>query len=269
MPINIRNISAANKAVLFQGGNLQEVSSISTEKTAKNSTFEVRPDALPYAQILELQGQIGRIVYDTTNQVHRLWNGAAWMSLSGTASEVGQRAATYSALYPGINVGELAYVNQSQGTQWLPGTLGGTYYPQGWYLWTGSEWVSDRNSIVNQLQLNVEGLGGKSDIGHGHTKSEISDFNDLDYATAAQGTLAASATQPGDNLSDLNNDAGFISVSIIDSYRSDAVGLIVYSGYLFSTTPIIVKDNDGVLTYAQNVTNLETDWSNRLTLTYI
>lgn len=25
--------------------------------------------------------------------------------------------------------GELAYVNTSQGTAWLPGTLGGTYYP--------------------------------------------------------------------------------------------------------------------------------------------
>lgn len=42
-------------------------------------------------------------------------------------------------------------------------------------------------------------------------KADITDFADGDYATAAQGTLADSATQPGDNISTLNNDAGYIT----------------------------------------------------------
>jgi hypothetical protein len=35
--------------------------------------------------------------------------------------------------------------------------------------------------------------------------------SDANYATAAQGTKADSATQPGDNVSDLTNDAGYIT----------------------------------------------------------
>jgi len=36
-------------------------------------------------------------------------------------------------------------------------------------------------------------------------------FDPTDYATAAQGSLADTATQPGDNVSTLNNDAGYVT----------------------------------------------------------
>ena len=42
-------------------------------------------------------------------------------------------------------------------------------------------------------------------------KADITDFNEADYATAAQGLLAESALQPGDNISLLNNDVGYIT----------------------------------------------------------
>lgn len=44
-------------------------------------------------------------------------------------------------------------------------------------------------------------------------KGDITDFNDADYATAAQGATADSALQPNDNISELNNDSGFIDSS--------------------------------------------------------
>jgi len=44
---------------------------------------------------------------------------------------------------------------------------------------------------------------------HTHTKSEITDFVESDYATGAEGDLAATAIQPGDNVSALTNDAGY------------------------------------------------------------
>lgn len=53
------------------------------------------------------------------------------------------------AVNPQIN--DLAYVYNSEGTAWLPGTLGGTYYPAGIYLYDGAVWVSDRNAIANQI----------------------------------------------------------------------------------------------------------------------
>jgi hypothetical protein len=38
------------------------------------------------------------------------------------------------------NPDELFYVRNNQGTKWLPGSFGGTYYPKGWYLSTGTTW---------------------------------------------------------------------------------------------------------------------------------
>lgn len=43
------------------------------------------------------------------------------------------------------------------------------------------------------------------------TKSLITDFSDSDYATTAQGSLADSAVQPGDNISVLTNNTGYIT----------------------------------------------------------
>jgi hypothetical protein len=42
-------------------------------------------------------------------------------------------------------------------------------------------------------------------------KADITDFSDADYATAAQGATADTALQPGDNISELNNDSGYIT----------------------------------------------------------
>ncbi len=55
------------------------------------------------------------------------------------------------SLVTGMVDGELAYVESPQGTQWLPATLGGTYYPSGIYLYNGTSWVSDRNEIAVSL----------------------------------------------------------------------------------------------------------------------
>lgn len=55
------------------------------------------------------------------------------------------------ATAPAPNLYDLAYVRNAQGTQWLPGTIGGTYYPNGTYLWNGSAWVSDRNAVATSF----------------------------------------------------------------------------------------------------------------------
>ena len=45
------------------------------------------------------------------------------------------------------------------------------------------------------------------------TLGTAADNNESDFATAAQGTLASSAVQPGDNVSDLTNDAGYVNTA--------------------------------------------------------
>ena len=55
----------------------------------------------------------------------------------------------------------------------------------------------------------------------------------------------------------------------VTSYRSDADGLTIYAGYLLNGNPVITRYIEGVLATAQSVTDLETDWANRLNLTYV
>lgn len=55
----------------------------------------------------------------------------------------------------------------------------------------------------------------------------------------------------------------------VTSYRSDADGLTIYAGYLLNGSPVITRYIEGVIATAQGVTNLETDWANRLNLTYV
>ena len=61
----------------------------------------------------------------------------------------------YSALvfaFPSANFGDFAIVEDSEGTAWLPWTLGGTYYPAGTYYWDGTEWTSNVVDIAAELE---------------------------------------------------------------------------------------------------------------------
>lgn len=51
--------------------------------------------------------------------------------------------------------GDFAYVKNSQGTAWLPGSLGGTYYAKGIYYYLGSEWTYVGEFPINATQLEV------------------------------------------------------------------------------------------------------------------
>lgn len=64
-------------------------------------------------------------------------------------------ADNYTALTSatGMTEGNLAYVYNSEGTAWLPGTIGGTYYPSGVYVYNGTDWVSSRDGIAYQFYL--------------------------------------------------------------------------------------------------------------------
>jgi len=86
------------------------------------------------------------------------------ISLSGVGGGTSyRRAESYSSLTNGVSVGDLAFINSSEGTVWLPGNVGGSYYPSGWYLWNGTLWVSDNNAIANQFETNISSLNTKVD----------------------------------------------------------------------------------------------------------
>ncbi len=78
-------------------------------------------------------------------------------------------------------------------------------------------------------------------------KADITDLNEADYATAAQGLLADTSSQPGDNVSTFSNDVGYIT------------------DYTVTSEDVVAHEND--LTIAQSqVTNLTTDLASKADL---
>ena len=74
-------------------------------------------------------------------------------------SFLGQNFTNLNSVAPQpIAAGTIAYAFNSEGTAWLPGTLGGSYYPKGIYVSDGTNWVSDRNAIAQQLQINIDDI---------------------------------------------------------------------------------------------------------------
>jgi hypothetical protein len=71
--------------------------------------------------------------------------------------------------------------------------------------------TNTQDAIVELRDDTDTKLASKANLVHTHVKADITDFSDADYATQAQGLLADSATQPGDNVSDLTNDAGYLT----------------------------------------------------------
>jgi hypothetical protein len=74
----------------------------------------------------------------------------------------------------------------------------------------GTMIASNGTNFVSLGTINPTGLSAiRADLGLGTAATTAS----TDYATAAQGTLADSATQPGDNISTLTNNSNFIDSS--------------------------------------------------------
>ncbi len=78
-------------------------------------------------------------------------------SVGGTGTGTGFLTiqANYTALttaFPTAPTMSLAYVQNSQGTAWLPGNMGGSFYSKGTYLFDGASWVSSVDDIAKELQ---------------------------------------------------------------------------------------------------------------------
>jgi len=84
--------------------------------------------------------------------------------------------------------GDFAYVFNSQGTQWLPGTLGGTYFPSGFYIYDGAVWVMDDTMEQVAEQLDLIGLGVETQFSQDLTISTITSSSYQDKLTHGTGT---------------------------------------------------------------------------------
>tara|TARA_R110000851_G_scaffold222414_1_gene375264 strand:+ start:5620 stop:6249 length:630 start_codon:yes stop_codon:yes gene_type:complete len=74
----------------------------------------------------------------------------------------------------GQRVNTFAFVLNSQGTPWLPGSLGGSYYGKGLYIWTGDMWVSS-NIDLNAALSDISADKVDKVVGYSLTKNDLTD----------------------------------------------------------------------------------------------
>ena len=170
-----------------------------------------------------------------------------------------QIAANYSSLRKGSREGVLAYVEASQGTSWLPYTIGGTYYPKGWYVWDGADWISSKSNVAETLQA-LENSGGG---GTGTSGGFSGDYNDL---TNKPTIPVDTDTQRSDSeiqaIIDLNTN-GFITVDTNTQLTDQQVkDIIATEGYITEDTNTQLNDSDiAAMGYIKTFTDTNTQLS--------
>lgn len=159
-------------------------------------------------------------------------------------------------LEPDPQANQFAYVKNPQGTAWLPGSMGGTYYPSGTWFYTGTEWVSDKSQIAAQLQINI---------------NDIVDIeNDLLALTTTVGNHVTDLNNPhqtptsggGDTITDL------ITEDTVDYYyrgfnRNSAWEIQRFNAEDVNIKLTATQSNNGIYTTLANA------WTNRSQLNYI
>lgn len=184
-------------------------------------------ELFPFSELNNWFDESGTIPY-TINSLRTLLRqntGFDRASVSRGAEFIKQTAQTYSQLLDGELVGDVAYVKASEGTKWLPGTVGGTYYPAGWYQWNGTEWFSDRNAIAIQFDLNQTALDNKAE--QADLLAEIQNRVDEDIAINAEIDLIVEdkffelmVSTPSINIAVPHNLDKYPSIHLIDSAGS-------------------------------------------------
>lgn len=172
------------------------------------------------------------------------------MSGGGTSTTV---VSNYSAL-PLVSTvsGRFYWVSNSQGTKWLPGTLGGTYYPKGQYRSNGTSWEyaetpfqatlaevntgTDTDKFVTPSTFtNADKWGTKLDA-----NSSINALNDVNITSVTNGQLL----QYNFTTSQWENQSITIGTGDMQktTYDTDNDGIVDYS----ETVPVVVRNNSSV-----------------------
>ena len=100
--------------------------------------------------------------------------------------------------------------------------------------------ISDLSTIRENAQHGESAYNTISGYG------DIVTHNTSEFATSAQGTLADTALQPNDNISELNNDVGYITSSAIPTnYVTTDTAQTITPQKAF-TSPLVVADGVGV-----------------------
>ena len=204
-----------NRIVIPASGTTSRNISTSTNVSVNPYNVLIVSDTAPTTR--ENGGELvqGDVWWNTTTERSYYYIGTEWKLSTGTEGSVS----------PGDNVSllnnDVPYLSTSSSINDLSDvdTTGASV--DNTLVWNGTNWVpgSSGASELNDLSdVNITAISSGNFLRYSGDQWEnsdllVSDIPNLSslYASVAQGTKADSAVQPGDNISTLTNDSGFIS----------------------------------------------------------
>lgn len=150
----------------------------------------------------------GALYFNTTSGVMNVYTGSTWVaayvSAAGVLLQANNLSDVASALTSRANLGLTIGTDVQAHSAVLDATTASYTTAEETKL-AGIEASADVTDVDN---VTAAGALMDSEVTN---LAQVKAFDSTDYATAAQGTLADSATQPGDNVSTLTNDAGYLT----------------------------------------------------------
>ena len=150
----------------------------------------------------------GALYFNTTSGVMNVYTGSAWVaayvSAAGVLLQANNLSDVASALTSRANLGLTIGTDVQAHSAVLDATTASYTTAEETKL-AGIEASAD---VTDATNVTAAGALMDSEVTN---LAQVKAFDSTDYATAAQGTLADSATQPGDNVSTLTNDAGYLT----------------------------------------------------------
>lgn len=125
-------------------------------------------------------------------------------------------AATYYRCVESGGVKSWSYIG-SEGAYYTKGEADSTFVPQ-------TRTINGK-ALSSNISLTYSDVGADASGAASTAETNAKNYADglsSNYATSAQGALADTALQPNDNISELNNDAGYITSSALSGYQTTA-----------------------------------------------
>lgn len=226
---NTTKVNASSTST-YSGQSSSDLTNTAQIKNSKNTSYEVRPDKINLDKINELFQKEGKLIYDNTLKVLKYWNGTQWISATNSSGG-GAGAINVVQFYndlPSVQdaSGLFYFVTEQQGTQWLPGSLGGQYYPQGLYYSNGVAW-----KFMNKTAYrDIDNYFSTSQTIDGNVVADafIGDGSQLTGVVAVQDTYYHDQGMPSNVWVIEHNLNKRPSVSVVDTAGNQVDGKVSY-----------------------------------------
>ena len=152
----------------------------------------------------------GAMYYDTNDDIIYVWNGTLWQTIttgSGGLQAANNLSDVASASTSRTNLG-LEIGTDVQAYSAVLDATTASYTTAEETKLAGIETGATADQTASEIMTAIQTVDG---TGSGLDADLLDGIDSTGFATAAQGTLANSAVQPGDNVSTLTNDAGYLT----------------------------------------------------------